>query len=387
MKRLILASLGWAVLAGPAFAQNNGGYVDDVYYNGSMAQQDAKTEAKKQKKQQNQQGNTEYYNSSSNYRDSYDEQAYRNDYYEEESYIDYDDDSYTSRIRRFQYPMAGVGYWGGIYSPFWNSPFYANPFYGWGGWYTPGFSISMGWGGGPYWNNFWGMNAWYGYGGFNSWYMPFGGWGWGGYGAGFWNGYYAGWHDAGFYGGGYGRPAVYGPRGGRTGMSVGSYGRSARIQPYDRGSNMVQPLRGTRGNTAIQNGNTAPGRNAAIRSGRAGFQTGESRNANSRGAAIRLDNTSREIEANPNATRSINTDRPQNRGGLFNRNRNVEQQRPIQRDIQQNSAPRFNNSQPAQRYSPSPAPSRNFSAPSSPGRMGGGGFGGGGGRSGGGGRR
>src|SRR5690606_34255534 len=111
MKKSFLASL---VLVG-VISTANAQYVDDIYYRGSDAAKAAQAEAKSE------QTSVQTYNSSNQYNNYNDE--YSNDYdYEyvnQNSYIDYDDDSYTTRIRRFQYPMASVGYWGGIYSPYW----------------------------------------------------------------------------------------------------------------------------------------------------------------------------------------------------------------------------------------------------------------------------
>lgn len=400
MKRLLFAGLVMALFSGSAaFAQNNGGYVDDVYYNGSQAQQDAKAEAKKQKKQQQQrQDDAEYYNSSTGSNDGYntngDAQVYNDSYSNgDDSYIDYDDDSYTSRIRRFQYPMYNVGYWGSVYSPFWYDPFYSNPYYGWGGWYTPGFSIGFGWGGGPYWNNCWGMNTWYGYGMFNSWYYPYGGYGgWGGYGGGYWNGYYAGLYDGSRYNGvGYGRGAVnYGPRGARNGYaSVGSYGRSSGMRASGRGTNMVEPMSGRsvqtgRGLQAVDRNSTS------VRGADRAMQVDAQRsNLPGRGInrndAIRFDNTDRAAEVNQNAVRQQEV-APARRGGFFGNiirgnndgsmqrsNNNVERAQPS-RSYQSER------SQPSRSFAPSsPAPSRSFSSPSSaPSRSFGGGSGGGG---------
>ncbi|MFA6059691.1 MAG: hypothetical protein WC756_15905 [Taibaiella sp.] len=397
MKRLLFAGLVMALFSGSAaFAQNNGGYVDDVYYNGSQAQQDAKAEAKKQKKQKQQNSDdAEYYNSSTGSNDGYNTdgnaQVYNDSYSNgDDSYIDYDDDSYTSRIRRFQYPMYSVGYWGSVYSPFWYDPFYSNPYYSWGGWYTPGFSIGFGWGGGPYWNNCWGMNTWYGYGMFNSWYGGYGGWG--GYGGGYWNGYYAGIYDGARYNNGYGRGAVnYGPRGSRTGFtSVGSYGRSSGMRPSARGTNMVEPMSGSR---SVQTGRglQAVDRNAtSVRGTDRAMQVDAQRsNVPGRGInrndAIRLDNTDRAAEVNQNAARQQeaaptrrggffgNIIRGNNDGGMQRSNNNVERAQPSR------SYQGGERSQPSRSYAPSsPAPSRSFSSPSSaPSRSFGGGSGGG----------
>ena len=111
------------------FAQSNNSYSDDVYYNGSQAERDAKADAKKEKKQRQTQGQEERYNSSTG--DGYADNNYEgnarvnNNSYntKDDSYIDYDDDSYTSRMRRFYYPMSNGGHWGCEYSLFLAAPF------------------------------------------------------------------------------------------------------------------------------------------------------------------------------------------------------------------------------------------------------------------------
>ncbi len=441
MKRLIFAGLVMALCSGSTvFAQSNNNYSDDVYYNGSQAERDAKADAKKEKKQRQTQGQEEQYNSSTGdgYADNnYDGNArvYNNSYNtEDDSYIDYDDDSYTSRMRRFYYPMNNVGYWGGVYSPFWSDPFYTNPYYGWGGWYTPGFSIGIGtgwgWGGGPYWNNCWGMNTWFGYGGFGSWYSPyFGGFGGWGYGSGYWNGYYAGFYDGRFGGGGIYNPVRtvnYGPRTSSVGLtSVGAYGRNARMNSIDRSSNMVQPFRsantnGANGGRAIElqnsdrgsfrssNGNNN-GRSGEMQSvnDRGSFRTANDNGARN-GNAINLDRSNtrvfedngrgaRNMQVNPDATNVQPSSRRS--GGFFNfgrGNNSGNSDRGFQRSesngFSQPSRGGFERSAPQQNRSFSnPAPSRSFGNGggggfSSPSRSGGGGFSGGGARSGGGGR-
>lgn len=158
-----------------------------------------------------------------------------NNYYIADDYYDY---SYTSRIRRFDNPIAGYGY----YDPYYTNSYYYdyNPV-NWGvsiyagyNWWAPsymyyspfyysGFSIGIGFG--------WGY-PYYGYSPYfyNPWYswcappMPYYGYGWG---AGWGYGWGAGWgygYGCGFYGGYYGAcnpyyynsfdgNLYYGPRG------------------------------------------------------------------------------------------------------------------------------------------------------------------------------
>lgn len=384
MKRLIFAGLVALFTGTIASAQNNGGYVDDVYYNGTQAQQDAKVEAKKQKDRP-QQSDAEYYNSSGS-NDNYnngDAQVYNSSYSSDDEYIDYDDDSYTSRIRRFYYPMYNVGYWGSVYSPFWYDPFFMNPYYGWGSWYTPGFSVGIGWGGGPYWNGCWGINTWFGYGGFNSWYYPYGGWGWGpgwGYGAGYWNGYYAGLYDGGYN---YRTPVYYGPRGARNGMVNGAYGRNANMRAANTGNNMMLPMNGRNANMNNRViGNANSGRDAMQVDGQrvTNMNRGIGRND-----AIRLDNNNRAVEINSGAVgrQSQMQEAPARRGGFFNNifgggnservNRSADFDRGSQRNynVEQRSMP--SRSYNVERSAPQP--SRSFSSPAPSRSFGGGGGG------------
>lgn len=236
MKRLLFTGLVLALTSGSiALAQNNG-YVDDVYYTGSKAQEDAKKDAKKQAERQ--QENSSYYNSSDG--SYYTDEQYGN------AYIDYDDDSYTNRLNRFYRPVTGMGYWGSLYSPYFYDPFFYNPYYGWGGFYSPG--ISFGWGmGGGYWGGSWGMSPWYGWGG----YYPSYGYGWGGYGNGYWNGY----HD-GYYGNN-SRYYNYGPRGRRSGNNnIGGYSQNSRVAPIRRNQEPERPAinRNSRMSGTINNG-------------------------------------------------------------------------------------------------------------------------------------
>lgn len=379
MKRLLMIGFGASLLAiGGAHAQK--GYVDDIYYNGDQAKKDAQEQAKHQKNNAGRQEANDQSNYG-NYDDNY--AQYDGGYYDDDSYIDYDDDSYTSRIRRFYYPMSGVGYWGSVYSPFWASPFYFNPYYGWGGWYNPGFgfSIGMSWGGGPYWSNGWGMSTWFGYGGFSSWYMPYGGY-YGGWGGGYWNGYYAGMNDAHH---GWNRPSVnYGPRGNRNGMmSVGSYGTNSRMQPVGR-DRMMQPMNGRRsdGNVIQRSGE---GRTDLYNSRGQQMQQQNGR----RGDVIRFDdrNGERSIEMNRNAAGRNNgqviepTDRNPR---VINGGDNSGQRFNVERSTPQPNRGNVERSAPSRNYTPSVQPSRGSSGGGSPMRGGGGG---GGSRSGTGGRR
>jgi len=90
------------------------------------------------------------------------------------SYLSYEDEvSYTSRIKRFQRPMVSVGYWSGMYDPFWDLGYYGYP----GSIYRPWGGISLGWGWG--WNSFYSpYSAW-------GWSNPYWGWGYSNWGWGY----------------------------------------------------------------------------------------------------------------------------------------------------------------------------------------------------------
>ncbi|QLH46777.1 MAG: hypothetical protein HWD58_14790 [Bacteroidota bacterium] len=138
--------------------------------------------------------------------------------YDDESYIDYDDDEYyyTSRIRRFYRPFWSFGYFSGFYwDPYWwdwscNYPSW-NVGWGWNnGWNNWGWNSGWNnWGWNNGWNNWgwnngwnnWGCNNWGWNNGWNNWGCNNGwnNWGWNnGYSTGYTNGYYNGYWD-GFY--------------------------------------------------------------------------------------------------------------------------------------------------------------------------------------------
>ena len=135
MKRLLLTGLLFLGLGQlSSFAQSGGSYTDDIYYSSEDAKKEAEAQKKKdaeaQARREQARQNEEYSSSDPNYESDGD-------------YIDYDDDYYYSnRLRRFNSPYWGMGYYSGFYDPWggWGSP------WGWGynPWYRPGFSVSVG---------------------------------------------------------------------------------------------------------------------------------------------------------------------------------------------------------------------------------------------------
>lgn len=315
MKRKIITGLFFSLLAcGHVVAQNSNRFVDDVYYTGSQAQQDAQ----KENQQKGNASNFEPHRSTAQYdtqEDYYSNSEYS--YLDDDSYIDYDDDSYTSRIRRFNYPMMNVGYWGSLYSPYWYDPFFVNPYYGWGNWYTPRYGVAFNMGYGPYWHSGWGMNTWYGYG-------HFGHWGGGysylnGYNHGYWNGYYTGIYDRGRYSGVNNRVTHYAPRGARlnNNSSIGNYGRNRTIPGNNSNRNTVrtESFRIRENNNRQQSERIGQGERGSMRLQERGInntrQRGEIRNNNSiesnnnrgRGAYRQQNNSIQRTERNSNPSR------------------------------------------------------------------------------------
>ena len=257
MKRILFLGLMLMTLGtSSAIAQ------DDIYYNSEDAKKDAQTYTEPERRANAPQ-------------DRYDDGTYQSEYQdnntvrtdESDEYVDYSDDSYASRFRRFNGPMYGMGYYNSFYNPYWYDPFWGG---GWG--YTPGWSISIGtgWGYGPYWSSGWGWNTWYGYPGFYSaWNSPYCGWGYGGgygwgggyggYGMGYWNGYYAG-----VYGAGSGRAINYGPRQSLNGIRNNIGTRPGSVYS---GGRSAMPLNGDRrgGLRMAENNDTRSGRATAVR--------------------------------------------------------------------------------------------------------------------------
>lgn len=213
MKRLLFISfmllgIGQTV----SFAQSN----DDIYFNSSDLEQQKKEDRKNEKearKQSQYQDELAAQNQGQGQYSDDDYQSY-NKSYDNDGYIDYDNDDYyyATHFRRFNQPFYNMGYYSTFYNPYWYNPYWYDPYWGWSAWNRPGVSISIGMGG-PYWSSYWGWYNWYGYGGFGScWGYPmYGNWFGSPYYSGYWNGYYAG-----IYGGGSGyigyRNITYGPR-------------------------------------------------------------------------------------------------------------------------------------------------------------------------------
>lgn len=359
MKKLILLSLFSGGLMTTALAQN----YDDVYYRPQQAQKHADIEAQQEK------DNTENYSNSntqsySNYNESY----YDQDGYDD-AYIDYDDDSYTTRIRRFQYPMYNVGYYGSIYNPY--GGMYSNV--GWG--IAPGVNISLGF------NSYWG-SPYYGYG-YSPWGMGYGmgfgmgygmgfgmgygmGFGYGGFRPGWGNPYYGGgYYGGGYYGGGYrpgwgygggfengyhnNRPTYnYGPRGVNN---SGQYSNSRTVRRSDNG--MMVPERGAVNsgtNTNVRNQSSGNVRNQAVdrNSGMMNPPPGNVRRSSG-------------MNMNPNSTRVPNA-----QSGSVNRMQS--QQAPTRNNNFNVSPNRQMQSNPSRSYN-TPSPSRSYNTAPSGGSM------------------
>lgn len=365
MKQFFITGLALVLSGSAALAQ----YADDPY-SGSGSSNNNRS-ARYEQDQRYRQDNGNYNNDS--YNDEYGD-----------GYIDYDDDSYTTRFRRFNDVYAGYNYWSPVYSPYWAMPVYMDPWYyspyRMGGW---GISFGMNWGS-PYWNSGWGMNSWWGYNGFNYWNSPFmgygggfgyGGWGYGGYGGYGYGGWGNGWRSDYGYGG---RGVINGPRRNYGNTIGGTRGMSGiRPNPGTSGTGRDTYRRRDAG-INNPNGTTRQVRNGMDESPRRGGYTRD-RVDGGNGNGIRVNDGSRR-------TRQI--DNNFDRTTQPSRQRNYQSERPNMVAPRESSRPTrsYERSEPApsRSYSPSPAPSRSNFNSGGGGSRGGGGFGGG---SGGGGSR
>jgi hypothetical protein len=171
----------------------------------------------------------------------------QNPYYKDPEYNsdDYYDYGYASRIRRFNSPVYGLGYYDNYYTNYYwynNDPWmYGNSIYNsypyWGSGYNcypnNGLSISLNYG----YNNWWGSPYYGSYNPYGYWNNPYNAY-WNGYSNGYYNGYYG--HPYGSNGGwgyfnsfdvnsGYKNAVTYAPRGshdGGNGMRTSAPGKN-----------------------------------------------------------------------------------------------------------------------------------------------------------------
>lgn len=359
MKQLFITGLALMLSGSAALAQ----YADDPY-SGSGSSNNNRSARYEQDQRYRQ--------------DNYNNDSYNDEY--GDGYIDYDDDSYTTRFRRFNDVYAGYNYWSPVYSPYWAMPVYMDPWYyspyRMGGW---GISFGMSWGS-PYWNSGWGMSNWWGFNGFNYWNRPYmgwgggfgyGGWGYGGYGwgNGWGYGYGNGWRNDYGYGG---RGVINGPRRNYGNTIGGTRGMSGiRPNPGTSGSGRDTYRRRDAG---INNPN---GTTRSVRGVEQGPRNGYTRDRVDGGNGIRVNDGSRR-------TRQI--DNNFERTTQPRQERNYQSERPNVMPRESSRPTRsFERSEPApsRSYTPS-APSRSNFNSGGGGSRGGGGFGGG---SGGGGSR
>lgn len=212
------------ILAGCKSNYYSGAYSDDdVYTPASKAYQtnpDNYTPSQNNNQQQDDYYDPNGYSSNSNtqqYTDSTTGNTYiTNNYYDDQFvYDDYYDYSYAARIRRFQNPNYGFGYYNNYYtnSYYYNYDpyYYGTSIYSTYNWWGPSITFNYGWGNYPY-GYGWGSPYYYGnpYGYYNSWYggpnynyyYGYNNGYWNGYNNGYWNGYWNGYNN-GYYGNGY----------------------------------------------------------------------------------------------------------------------------------------------------------------------------------------
>lgn len=352
MKRVFLAVIACTLLSsGMAFAQSGEkGYTDDVYYHASQAEQDAENATDATQEQYD--SSEDYYNSSGSTIEGYssNNHVYNQNAYDSDGYIDYDDD-YTSRIRRFYYPMTSVSYWGGVYNPFWSYPYHS--------WYTPGIAFSYGWN--PYW-----ASGWYGYGYapyYSSFYNPYYGYGWGGYNMGYWNGYYTGLYNGGYWGENnpHSRRYTYAPRGSRqsgTVRNVGNYGVNSRTSPINRTNNTVSPQRGNVRNVEKNNSRVSRIDNGATHTTERGqVKLGKTRIYNNN-APVGRNNTSTADLSRRATTTASPAQRQSRPSGVINNTSRRSQRSETTRSSRRSYSP------PPQRSSRTTQPARSHYTPS-----------------------
>src|ERR1017187_3716790 len=148
MKRIMLIGLLLTGIGAVSYAQT-----DDIYATGSD-QKNARHRTQDNGNSGQQQSNAYTRGGDNPAPDNY--QNYNNP----DDYVDYDDDSYCSRINRFDNSFYNMGYYSTFYNPFWYNPFWVDPFWGYNPWYG-GFGFGFGFG--PYWSGGWGWNTWCGY--------------------------------------------------------------------------------------------------------------------------------------------------------------------------------------------------------------------------------
>lgn len=360
MKKFLITSLA-LVLSGTAVLAQ---YADDPYTNSGSGNRNEDRRSSTQGYQNEQQPyqNSRYGNNDNGYYDEY-----------SDGYIDYDDDSYTSRFRRFDGMYMGHNYWSPVFSPYWAMPVYMDPWF-----YSPyrmgGWGMSFGWGGGPYWGAGWGMSNWWGFNQFSYWNNPYamGGWGWGGYGMG-WGGGFGAWNNGywnGYYDGiGMGRRNMvnYGPRRSYS-SNVGTGRTTGGVRPNPNGPRGDYQRRGS--NIGVNPGGNRPTRNGV------NTRDGYIRERGASSDRMQRGNTDRNIRIDNNSRRTREMQGGRDMRATPGRQMDVS---PRQNAPSRDVSPR--QSAPRQNFNRSSSPSRSVT-PSAPSRSsGGGGFRGGGGGS------
>ena len=264
MKRFLFVGLLLANLGLTAHAQT-----DDIYATGAEQRGDTSRHSGNYTQNDGSNNSNAYGSNNGNNGDAY--QSYNNP----DDYVDYDDDSYSSRLNRFDNSFYNMGYYSTFYNPFWYNPYWVDPYWGWNPW-RPHFGVAFG--AGPFWTSYWGYDAWYGYPAWGCW--GYGGFGWGGgdgYG-GYWNRYYNTvdyHHGGGYYG------SSYGPRSGASYAAYHSAGNGFRVSHSNElGLRSSAMTYSGRNNVAVRGNNAGNGfrsNNANTQGGRGGAQMQQSR--------------------------------------------------------------------------------------------------------------
>jgi hypothetical protein len=218
MNRLIFSILFVSLVLASCSSLKKANGIDDDVYASPKEYRAEEARIALQKKQQEEARVKRYNDSINDLRNALMQKDANNPYYQDRefSYDDYYDHEYATRLRRFDNPINGLGYYDNYYT---NSYWYnQNPYnygvsvyngYGWWGnnynnySYNPsvmfyqnwGWGNNGGWGNNLGWGNNggWGNNPGWGYNGYNP-YNPYGNSYWLGYNQGYNNGYFNGWN-------------------------------------------------------------------------------------------------------------------------------------------------------------------------------------------------
>lgn len=229
MKKVIIIAGIFSMIFGACSTGRQVTYNDDVYASPTEERRERERIAAEKKKQEEAEARKlEEERAAQKAKDDANP-LYQTPSYNKDDYYDYE---YASRIRRFNNPVNGLGYYDNYYTNYYwynnNPAFYGTSIYNSYNWWGPscGSGLSLGFSyGNPYGGFGYSPYSPYGYGGYGYGYNPYGSY-WNGYNQGYYSGLYGypyGSYGYGYpyYGGGYGYP--YGGYGSPYGGGWGYY--------------------------------------------------------------------------------------------------------------------------------------------------------------------